>query len=576
MKFVRVLPVLILLILSYFSIQSLLEPGFFPMHDDTQVVRVYEMAKAIKDGQFPVRWVADLGYGYGYPIFNFYGPFSYYVGALFVLIGFDVLFATKILFFIATVGSGIWMFFFLRKFVSELPALVGAVAYIYYPYHALNIYVRGAVNEFVASMILPGVLYGFFSLYYGVQKKVSLSKLIISLLVLSVSITLVAVAHNLTFYMLILFLVIFTLISLYFVHNKLRFITLFLAVLFISFLMSAFYTLPALLEMKYTNINSILGGGATISDHYVCPQQLWDSPWGFAGSAKGCIDGMSFKLGKFHSVLTLLSLVLLLYMSLRNQIKQYRNLLLLSVVGLFLSLFMVLSYSDFLWKILPRSDFLQYPWRFLNFAGLFLIVLIALAFLNLSVLFKNKIVFLLLCIFASVTMVVLNKETFMPRYITYQDASYYSDPLYIKYTVSKISDEYMPKNFKKPQKTDEVVRTKFRGIDGVRVISEEVRTHKYSAKVIAEANGLLKLHVAYFPGWQFYVNNRPASYSIVNDGVLIDVPAGSSSVYGEFRGTQLQNTANILSLLGFFILILAIIKKQDLDSYERRILRKKD
>ncbi|MCJ7792887.1 MAG: hypothetical protein MUP45_02835, partial [Candidatus Marinimicrobia bacterium] len=89
---------LLVLLLSLGAIVPLFHPGFFPMHDDTQVVRVQQMAQALRDNQLPVRWVGDLGYGYGYPIFNFYAPLAYYVGAGFNLIGFGALQATKLMF----------------------------------------------------------------------------------------------------------------------------------------------------------------------------------------------------------------------------------------------------------------------------------------------------------------------------------------------------------------------------------------------------------------------------------------------------------------------------------------------
>ena len=74
-------PILILFF-SLVAIFPLLQPGFFSFHDNTQVQRVYEMHRALADGHFPVRWVQNLGYGYGYPIFNFYAPFAYYIGGL--------------------------------------------------------------------------------------------------------------------------------------------------------------------------------------------------------------------------------------------------------------------------------------------------------------------------------------------------------------------------------------------------------------------------------------------------------------------------------------------------------------
>src|SRR3989337_4591724 len=96
--------------LSVFSILPFFSPGFFTVHDDTQVARVFEMGKSLNDGMFPVRWVQDLGYGYGYPIFNFYAPLPYYVGGFFTLLGFDALISTKIMMIVGIILSGVFMY----------------------------------------------------------------------------------------------------------------------------------------------------------------------------------------------------------------------------------------------------------------------------------------------------------------------------------------------------------------------------------------------------------------------------------------------------------------------------------
>src|SRR5687768_13108845 len=70
--YTNILIILLVLLLSLLSILPLFSQGFFPIHDDTQVARVSEMSNALKDGMLPVRWSENLGYGYGYPIFNFY------------------------------------------------------------------------------------------------------------------------------------------------------------------------------------------------------------------------------------------------------------------------------------------------------------------------------------------------------------------------------------------------------------------------------------------------------------------------------------------------------------------------
>ena len=125
MKIVKnIFPIFIVLMLSFFSVKHLLMPGFFPIHDDTQVARVYEMGKALSDGMFPVRWVSDLGYGYGYPIFNFYAPLAYYVGGFFNVLGFDALVSTKIMMIIGIILSGVFMYLLARELWGEIGALI--------------------------------------------------------------------------------------------------------------------------------------------------------------------------------------------------------------------------------------------------------------------------------------------------------------------------------------------------------------------------------------------------------------------------------------------------------------------
>ena len=123
----------LIFLFSVFSILPFFHSGFFSMHDDTQVARVYEMGKALKDGMFPVRWVQDLGYGFGYPIFNFYSPLPYYIGGFLTLIGFDALLATKIVFLLGIIGAGISMYFLVNKFFGKPAGIAAAVIYVYFP-----------------------------------------------------------------------------------------------------------------------------------------------------------------------------------------------------------------------------------------------------------------------------------------------------------------------------------------------------------------------------------------------------------------------------------------------------------
>ena len=194
---------IIVIILSIFSILPFFHAGFFPVHDDTQVTRIFEMGKSLGDGMFPVRWVSNLGYGYGYPIFNFYSPLPYYIGGFLSLIGFDSLLATKITFVLALLLSGIFMYYLSREFFGKFPAIVSSAVYLYFPYHAVNTYVRGDLDELYAYIFLPLVFLGLYKIFY-IQEKKYFDRNFYWLILSGISVSLVVVSHNLSSFMLFL------------------------------------------------------------------------------------------------------------------------------------------------------------------------------------------------------------------------------------------------------------------------------------------------------------------------------------------------------------------------------------
>ena len=157
----KILPVVSILTLSLLAIQPFFHKEFFPIHDATQVARVFEMHQSLQGLMFPVRWVQDLGYGYGYPIFSFYAPLAYYLGAFFMFLGFSALLATKIMIALGVVLAGVTMYFFSKELFGEKAGVLSGVLYVFAPYHALNIYVRGAIGEVWAYAFIPLAFLGF-------------------------------------------------------------------------------------------------------------------------------------------------------------------------------------------------------------------------------------------------------------------------------------------------------------------------------------------------------------------------------------------------------------------------------
>ena len=120
-------------VFSFWSVKALTGEGYFPMHDDTQVGRVVAMGRALRNGQFPVRWVADLGYGYGYPLFNFYGPLPYYVGGYLHMLGASALSATKFMMMVGILLAGVTMYAFVGGIAGSPAGVLAGVLLVYAP-----------------------------------------------------------------------------------------------------------------------------------------------------------------------------------------------------------------------------------------------------------------------------------------------------------------------------------------------------------------------------------------------------------------------------------------------------------
>lgn len=438
--FKKYLGLIIILIISFWAVTPFFVSGFFPMHDDTQVARVFEMGKVLKTGIFPVRSVPDLGYGYGYPIFNFYAPLAYYIGGGLILIGLDALVATKIMMIFGVVLAGIFMYLLAREFFGEFGGVVSGLFYLYAPYHALNIYVRGDVAEFWAYAFIPLAFLGFY------KQNILLGIIGFAGLILS---------HNLTAMMVTPFLLIVVAINFYddFKQKKSLILNSSSLILVFGLAISAFYWIPALAEMKYTNVLSIIGGGADFRDHFVCANQLWSSPWGFGGSVPGCIDGLSFKIGKLHILVSVAGFILAVCL---NKIRKNRGgkIILLSFLGFILTAFFTLEISRPIWEIVMPMAFFQYPWRFLMLASFFSSLLAGSLVYLLKSRIKSHLVALMLIYF----LLFFNLKLFVPQSIISKTVADYTREAILKWDVSRISDEYLPPGFKKPKSKNDIYK----------------------------------------------------------------------------------------------------------------------
>lgn len=522
--------IIILFILCLPIVQPILAKGYFSMHDDTQIARVVVMGKAIRNGQFPVRLVSGLGYGYGYPLYNFYGPLPYYIGGFLYAAGLDGLISTKVVMALGMMLSALTMYAFVTLLFGVTSGILAGLLYGFAPYHAVQLYVRGAVGELWAYAFLP-LLFVRSNPWIG---GLGLAGIILS--------------HTITGYVTVVFygigLVVYS-ATLYF-RKQFHIVRLrsYVLRLVIGLGLSAFFWLPAIAEMKYTNVAGQIGASSDFRDHFVCLPQFWNSLWGYGGSAPGCIDGMSFKIGKLHVLLGALGLGLA-GLRLRRGFWSH-PLGVISMIGLG-SAVMAISVSQPVWDFIPGLAFVQYPWRFLM--GL----VFAVSVLGGSVLFWVSRRWMRIGFMVAMTlgMIWLNAKVFVPQTVYDKPAAFFESEEELAWRVSGVSDEYLPRSFFKPENASRVAREILASqpLSGFRV-ETEINTETY-AKIVTNAQNPVEviLNLVYFPGWKYWVNGVEQTVRVVNGLPVVMIPSGRSVVELRFTNTPPRTIGNIISIL---------------------------
>jgi len=332
---------LLVILLSVFSFVRMFKPGIFSTQD-FHLFRLYEFDKCVKSMQIPCRWAADSGLGYGEPLFNFYGQIPYVLGETYHLAGGTFIDSLKILFILSLVGSGISMYFLAREIWKDnYGALVSSIVYIYAPYRALDVWVRGALPEALSFVIFP-------LLILAIEKKKTLwFSFLLALLVLT---------HNLS---LILFLPVLLIWIIYRKFWKA------VPASILSLGISAFYILPVIFESKFITLNSTIEGYFNFRGHFATLYQLLTSRfWGYGASAFGPEEFMSRALGQVQWILPILIFVFLLAKK-RKNIIHYSLFIILFLMGWFF-LFLTHNKSTFIWEMLKPMAYIQFPWRFLG------------------------------------------------------------------------------------------------------------------------------------------------------------------------------------------------------------------
>lgn len=504
---------LLLVILSIPLTLQAFHPGFF-VYDDGEwmIIRSSAFHEALRDGQFPVRYLGRLLYGYGYSVPTFLYPGYLYLVEPLYLFGIGYIDAIKIFFTITMVSSGLFTYFWLTKLFHKWSALAGALVYLYTPYHLVDMYRRGSLGELLALTVIPFIL-------WQIERK--------SLFFSSVGIAFLILSHNIMAALFLPVILIYSLLR----HSKtikqnMRH-TIFLLLFGLG--LSAFFWIPALFELQFTVFSQT---------------KMFD--WRNYFALYPIIGGVQL-------VLIITGIWLVIYQLKEKFITRektdhaYTSLLVFFVLIGVLSVYFSSSYSSIFWEILPVT-FLQFPFRFLS------LEIVAVSFLAAYILYRmhNKVIQIiwLICI---CTALAINAQPYTLNIPYYNKG----DNFYTSNVGSTTSgDEYTPVWVKEKPLIPATSLIEFKKGEGTaaNVVSNN-KVISFEAKIQKDA--LVTINKIYWPGWQATIDGTPTKITYDNpNGVMsVSVPKGIHSIEFTFVETPLRLAADWVSLITIAVLI---------------------
>lgn len=524
--------VFLLILLTLPTLFPFFNQRFFYTQDYIFIARLGQMSTALSSGQFPVRWAPDLRYGE--PIFNFYAPLPYYIGAIIHFLGFNFIWTAKILFILSALFSAFCMYLLSKKLFGRQAGFLAAVLYTYAPYKAVDMYVRGSLSETWAFIFFPLIFYSSLLL----ARQFSLKNCTF----LGFSLAGLFLTHNVTTIMFLPFLSIWWL-YLILTEKKLIISLRFFLASILGLGLSAFFLLPATFERSLIQTKYLIVGYFNFRAHFVAIKQFFSLFWGYGSSLWGPEDGLSFQIGLVNLAVLAIAIVLAFF---HRKNKKFLLLMLFAGLSFLSSVFLQHNKSAFIWEAIPLMAFIQFPWRFLGIS----IFITALAGSAITPYLKSTIYFILIIVAMLSTLLY-----FRPK--DYVDDSFFDKFLNIEamHKGEDLTKDYLP------VWVSSVDGERFDVPRGEQINVSDIKKTSTSMQfsVNAESDTTVEVPITYFPGWEVSLDSQIISQSEPSKMGLIrfDLPQGSHMVAVILKDTLIRTLGNLISLAS--ILLVAII-----------------
>jgi hypothetical protein len=570
---------LLILLLSLPALAPLLAPGlyFYDAHDGRHSVFYPMMFDAsLRSGALWPRWAMHHLQGYGYPTFIIVPPLGFYTVSFFVLLGAGFTAAVKLTWITGILLSGVGMYRLLLHWseapprvpgrsaidAARLAAVAAALLYVYAPYHLLDVYVRGALNESLLFLWLPWLFLAFDKLLLqgsapGWTRRLATAMLLLAATWLTHSFAVLAVTP------LVILFVLFRLGWLWAQDQGqsisagrafLQRTGLVAAAGVGGLLLCAVFLVPLLAEQRLLSQQVYTTNTYDFRNHFVQWGQYFSPFWGYGYSDDplGANDGMGFQVGVLALILAAAGLFVL-----QRDISRNQRALMLFLAATSAGVMSVMApVSRPLWEAIPTLAVIQFPWRLLllvsftvcTLAGLGLVQLLALRPLHHSAARLPRedgsamLLFALLAVVGTAAYAdpalqpiepwredgraVYRFEVEHPDMIT---GTQWTEALF---TTSPMSDDYAGPDYVEVHgRTNSLTRLMIQAGEGS-VLRQDSAGSRFGGIVAMETPGVVRVNVMYFPGWQATVDGAPAPLRIAGSAGLmeLDLPAGEHTI----------------------------------------------
>ncbi|MFN8597560.1 MAG: 6-pyruvoyl-tetrahydropterin synthase-related protein [Anaerolineae bacterium] len=344
----------VLLIVVVAALPLLTRPGL-PRHTDLElhVFRAAEYSRLWADGVVYPRWAANFYYGYGYPIFNYYAPFTYALSSAYALIPVvDIVTAVKGVMLTAFLLAAYGAYFLARRHFGPMAGVIAAAAFVLSPYFVfIEPFMRGDLAEFFALSLLPWVFLVFDRPRFSIAQPLVLAILIFS--------------HNLMALMAVGLLAACLLWRGLLIDKPRRWIGDAVSI-GLALALTAIFWLPFFVERSAVRLDVAGPGHFDYHNHFI-PLSMLLSPspaLDFGATTPKYI----YNLGSAQWLLLILAAITAV---IKRREKAGKQALFFVVMALLL-IFLVTPASTFIWDAFPQTALIQFPWRFLGPAALML------------------------------------------------------------------------------------------------------------------------------------------------------------------------------------------------------------